>query len=110
MGRKSGVIVVLVMCANAAEAKKLARTAVDQRLAACGNVLSANAISIYRWEGKVEQASEVLLLLKTTRTTFSALEKLIRTLHSYEVPEIIALDVFAGSAAYIGWVQENVAD
>ena len=110
MGRKSGVIVVMVMCANAAEARKLARAAVDHRLAACGNVLSANAVSIYRWKGKIEQALEVLLLLKTTRSTFSALEGLIRKLHSYEVPEIIALPVFAGSAQYLDWVQESLAD
>lgn len=110
MGRKSGVIVVLVMCANAAEAKKLAGAAVDQRLAACGNVMGANAISIYRWKGKVEQAREVLLVLKTTRSRFSALEELLRKLHSYELPEIIALAVFAGSAPYLDWVQENVRD
>lgn len=110
MGRKSGVIIVLVMCANTAEAKRLARAAVDQRLAACGNIMGANALSIYRWKEKVDQAREVLLIVKTTRSRFSALEQLLRKLHSYEVPEIIALDVFAGSAPYLDWVQENVAD
>lgn len=109
MVRKSEVIVVLVMCASVAEAKKLALAAVENRLAACGNILGAKAQSIYRWKGEIERAGEVLLILKTTRTRFSALEALVRQLHSYDVPEILALSVFAGSGAYLNWVQENVS-
>ena len=96
------------MCANAAEARKLARSAVEKRLAACGNVISGRALSIYRWKGKVEQAREVLLILKTTRGRLSALEAELRRLHSYEVPELIALPVAAGLDEYTSWVAENV--
>ena len=96
------------MCADAAEARKLARRAVEKRLAACGNVISGKALSVYRWKGKVEQAREVLLILKTTRARFQALEAELRRLHSYEVPEIIALPVVAGLTEYTNWVAENV--
>lgn len=106
--RKPRILVVLVMCANPAEARKLARLAVEKRLAACGNVIPTKALSIYRWKGKVEQTREALLILKTTRARSSALQAELRRLHSYEVPEIIALPVVAGLNEYLSWVAENV--
>jgi len=96
------------MCANAAEARKLARRGVEKRLAACGNALGANATSIYRWKGKIEKASEVLLLLKTTRAAYPALEAELQKIHSYDLPEIIALPAVEALSAYESWVAGNV--
>jgi periplasmic divalent cation tolerance protein len=109
MKRTPQILVVLVMCPNAAEARKLARRSVENRLAACGNVLNAKAMSIYRWKGKLEQASEVLLVLKTTRAAYPALQADLQKLHTYDVPEIIALPVLEALPAYANWVRENVA-
>jgi periplasmic divalent cation tolerance protein len=109
MKRKPLILVVLVMCPNAAEARKLARRAVEKRLAACGNVFTAGATSIYRWKGKIEQTNEVLLMLKTTRATFPALEFDLRAHHSYDVPEIIALPAAEALPLYETWVSKNVA-
>jgi len=109
MKRKPQIVVVLVMCSNAAEARKLARRSVEKRLAACGNVLSAKAMSIYRWKGKLEQADEVLLVLKTTRAAYPTLQADLQKLHTYDVPEIIALPVVEALPEYANWVRENVA-
>lgn len=100
-------IVVLVTCASAAEAKKIARALVERRLAACGNILEAPVRSIYRWKGKVETARETLLILKTTRGRFAALQRAVKELHRYDVPEIIALSISAGSAEYLKWIGET---
>ena len=100
-------IVVMVTCKSQAEAKKIARAVVKARLAACANVLGGPVESIYRWKGKVETAKEVLVLIKSTRKRFSALEREIRRLHSYDTPEIIALPIVAGSRAYLRWVEES---
>ena len=99
-------IVVMVTCGSRAEAKKIARAVVQARLAACANVLGSPVESIYRWKGKVETAKEVLLLAKSTRKRFSALEREIRRMHSYETPEIIALPIAEGSRAYLRWLEE----
>lgn len=101
-------IVVMVTCGSLAEAKKIARAVVEARLAACANVLGSPVQSIYRWKGKVETAKEVLLLIKTTRKRFSALEREVRRLHSYETPEIIAVAIVEGSRAYLQWIEESV--
>lgn len=100
-------IVVLVTCGSRAEAKKIARAVVEARLAACANVLGSPVQSIYRWKGKVRTAKEVLLLLKSTRKRFSALEREIRQLHSYGTPEIIAVPIVEGSRAYLQWIEES---
>lgn len=100
-------IVMMVTCKSQAEAKKIARAVVEARLAACANVVGAPVQSIYRWKGKVETAKEVLLLVKSTRKRFSALEREIRRLHSYDTPEIIAVPIVAGSAAYLRWIEES---
>jgi periplasmic divalent cation tolerance protein len=100
-------IVVLVTCASAREARKIARTLVAARLAACGNILQRPVQSIYRWKGRVDSAEEFLLVLKTSTRRFAALERQVRLLHSYEVPEIIALPIAAGSKLYLNWIGES---
>ena len=102
-------LVVLVTCSSAREAERIARALVDARLAACGNILQTPVRSVYRWKNKVESAREFLLLLKTSRRRFSKLQAAIKRLHSYEVPEIIAIPVAAGSPAYLAWLSDSVA-
>jgi periplasmic divalent cation tolerance protein len=101
-------IVVLVTCGTMREARKIAWALVERRLAACVNFLQAPVESVYRWKGKVESAKEVLLVIKTTRRRFGALEAEIRRVHTYDVPEIIALPIARGSGKYLGWVSESV--
>lgn len=107
MARARDVLIVMVTCGKRSEAEKIARAVVEKRLAACGNIVGATVTSIYRWKGKVERAKEVLLILKTTRAKFAALEKEIRRIHSYETPEIIATEVAAGSKKYLEWVGQS---
>jgi len=102
-------IVVMVTCGSRAEAKKIARAVVQARLAACANVLGSPVESIYRWKGKVETAKEVLVLMKSTRKSFAALEREIRRMHSYDTPEIVAVAIAEGSKAYLRWIEESVA-
>ncbi|MGH9694861.1 MAG: divalent-cation tolerance protein CutA [Bryobacteraceae bacterium] len=99
--------IVFSTCGCEAEANRLARALVEERLAACVTVLPG-LTSIYRWQGKVETASEHLLLVKTTRERLPAVENRIRELHSYELPEIIAVPITAGSEKYLAWIQEQV--
>lgn len=101
-------IVVLVTCESAKQARTIARALVEQRLAACGNVVEAPVRSIYRWKGKVESATEFLLILKSSRRRFGALESAVRRMHTYDVPEIIALPVMEGSRGYLEWISESV--
>jgi periplasmic divalent cation tolerance protein len=100
-------IVVLVSCGSGKEAERIARELVRKKLAACVNV-TRPVRSIYWWKGKVEAALEVLMLIKTTRHEFLALEREIRRLHSYETPEIIALPIVAGSKTYLAWLWKSV--
>jgi periplasmic divalent cation tolerance protein len=100
--------VVLVTCASAAEARRIAKTVVEERLAACVNVLPGAVTSIYRWKGKVETARERLLLIKTSRKRLAKLHAAVERLHSYEVPEFIALPIVQGSRAYLNWLAESV--
>jgi periplasmic divalent cation tolerance protein len=97
-------IVVLVTCGSAKEARRIARALVEKRLAACGNILEAPVRSIYRWKGKVDTAKEYLLLIKTSRGRFAALQAEVKRLHSYDVPEIIALPIAKGSLEYLRWI------
>jgi len=101
-------IVVLVTCAKEKEAVRLARALVADRLAACVNIHGAPVRSIYRWKGRVEEAREWLLVIKTTQRRFAALCATIARKHSNEVPEIIALPIVDGSAAYLRWIAESV--
>ncbi|MGD1211428.1 MAG: divalent-cation tolerance protein CutA [Candidatus Acidiferrales bacterium] len=101
-------IVVLVTCGSAREAKRIARALVGQRLAACANILQVPVESLYRWKGKVKSARELLLIIKTSRLRFPALQKEVQRLHSYDVPEIIALPVASGARRYLAWISESV--
>ncbi len=104
-----GKLVVLVTCANRREAGRIARALVEERLAACVNIQAGAVESVYRWKGKVERGREILLLIKTSRTVFSRLERRIKEIHSYQTPEIIALPIVAGSRGYLDWMDESVA-
>jgi periplasmic divalent cation tolerance protein len=96
-------VVVLVTAPTAERAAEIARALVEERLAACGSVVPGIR-SIYRWEGKVQDDQEALLVLKTTRERFEALRERVLALHPYQVPEVIALGVEAGSAPYLAWI------
>jgi len=102
-------LVVLVTCRSAKEAERIARGLVAARLAACGNILRSPVRSIYRWKEKIESATEALLIIKTSRRRFREVQAAIKRLHSYEVPEIIALPIAAGSEGYLSWLAESVA-
>lgn len=101
-------IIVMVTCGTPKEAKRIAHALVEKRLAACVNVATAPVESVYRWKEKVETAKEYLLIIKTTQRKFAPLQREIQRLHSYEVPEIIALPVRAGAPAYLRWLAESV--
>lgn len=100
-------IVVFLTAASGEEATRLADMLVGAHLAACVQILPPME-SVYRWQGKIERSSEVLLLAKTTRAKFAELEKEVRALHSYDTPEIIAVPVITGSAPYLEWLQKSV--
>jgi periplasmic divalent cation tolerance protein len=108
--KPSPPLIVTTNLPDAASAQKLAALLIEQRLAACVNIL-APCLSVYRWQGKVEEATEVPLLIKTTSARYGALEAFIRTHHPYELPEIVAVPVRCGLAEYIAWVDmETAAD
>ncbi|HTV60240.1 MAG TPA: divalent-cation tolerance protein CutA [Verrucomicrobiae bacterium] len=98
--------VVLVTCSSAKEARKIGRTMVEMRLAACANIVSAPVQSTYRWKGKIEEAREYLLVLKTTTRRFGQLREAVLKLHSYDLPEIIALPIVEGARAYLQWIDD----
>jgi periplasmic divalent cation tolerance protein len=97
------VLVVLVTAASQKEAIRIGKGMVNAKLAACANIIPS-VQSIYRWKGKVTQAQETLLILKSTQSRYRALEKAIKMIHTYETPEIIALPLKKGSNQYVGWV------
>src|SRR5882762_8714009 len=97
--------IVLVTCGNIIEARRIAGKVVRKRLAACATIVLGPVQSIYRWKGKVEVAREQLLLIKTVERQLSALEAEIKRLHSYEVPEILAIPVPWVSADYLKWLK-----
>jgi periplasmic divalent cation tolerance protein len=100
-------IVVLSTCDSQEQAARLARHLVEQRLAACVNIL-AQVRSFYRWNEKVEDAGEWMLVIKSRRDLFLALRAEIEKMHSYEVPEIVALPVVDGSEAYLRWLDHEL--
>ncbi|MBU6435202.1 MAG: divalent-cation tolerance protein CutA [Nitrospirae bacterium] len=100
------MLVVLVTAVNQEEAVRIGKEMVNAKLAACANIIPG-VKSIYRWKGKVVKAQEVLLILKSSKPRYRALEKAIKAVHTYEIPEIIALPVMEGLAQYIGWVRSE---
>ncbi len=99
--------IVLTTAGSEEEARKIAHTLVDRRLAACVNIVP-QVESVYRWEGKVESAREWLLLIKTAAEKFAAVRDAIRELHSYDLPECIALNVDDGFTEYLQWIGDSV--
>jgi periplasmic divalent cation tolerance protein len=107
-GAGSEVVVVLTNLPDLAAATKLAHLLVEQRLAACVNVM-AQCTSVYRWHGRIETATEVPVLIKTVTSRYPRLEAAIRANHPYELPEIVSVPVVAGLAEYLGWVAAESA-
>jgi periplasmic divalent cation tolerance protein len=97
---------VFVMAANGDEAERIAQALVAEKLAACVNVVGP-VHSIYRWRGTIEDANEYMLVIKAAVRGFSKLERRVRELHSYEVPEITAVRLAAGSQPYVAWLAES---
>ena len=100
-------IIVLSTSSNMEEAEKIARRLVEDHLAACVNVVPGMR-SFYRWKGKVEDAAEWLLIIKSSRENFGALEAALGKLHSYEVPEVVAIPVVEGSKNYLNWMEKEL--
>ena len=100
-------IVVLTTCNSQEQGAHLARHLIEHHLAACVNILPG-ARSFYRWKGEIEQAEEVVLLIKSRRDVFENLREAIGQLHSYEIPELIALPVVDGSEAYLSWLDREL--
>lgn len=101
-------IVVLSTCASADEARRIADELIAQRLAACVNLLPP-VRSVYHWKGAVEEGEETLMIIKSARPLFEQLQAAIVRLHSYEVPEIIALPIVDGAASYLAWMDNELA-
>ncbi|MFA6355816.1 MAG: divalent-cation tolerance protein CutA [Candidatus Omnitrophota bacterium] len=99
-------IAVFITTGSEAEAAKIARSLVKAELAACVSIIR-QVRSVYRWKGKVEDSGECLLIAKTKRGLFGALERSVRRMHSYECPEIIAIPVNSGSKGYLSWISDS---
>ena len=100
-------VVILITCANKREAKRIARDLVVQRLVACVNIIT-NIESIFWWQKRVDSASEVLLIAKSKNSLMPKVIKQVRSLHSYQVPEVIALPIKAGNSDYLNWINESL--
>lgn len=104
----SDVAIVLTTLGAGADAAAFARAVVEERLAACVNVIGP-VTSIYRWNGQIEQDTEQQIVIKTTTSRLAALEARVRQLHPYDVPEFLVLRTEGGSDAYLAWVRESVS-
>ncbi len=102
-------LLVLSTFPDAETARRIARILVEEKLAACANLLP-QVESIYRWKGSIETASEVLALIKSTIGKYHLLEDRIRELHPYEVPEIVSLRIDSGNLAYLRWIEQSVLE
>ena len=106
--KESKFRVVLVTCGTLEESRKIARAVVDLQLAACVNVLTHAVESFYKWEGKLENGSEYLLIMKTTEDRVEALKKEVLEMHSYDTPEFVVLPIVSGAEAYLQWLGASV--
>jgi len=100
-------IIIFITTSNKKEAEKIAKALLKNKLAACVNILD-RVKSIFRWQGKVDQANEALLIIKSHRKKLSKIIKLVKSLHSYEVPEIIAVPISGGYKPYLKWIDESL--
>jgi periplasmic divalent cation tolerance protein len=100
--------IVLTTAGSQDEARKIAHALVERKLAACVNIIP-QVESIYRWQGKVESATEWLLVVKTQSSSFAQVRDAIRELHSYELPECLLLEISDGSTDYLSWIADNVS-
>ena len=100
-------IVVFSTCATADEGRRIARNLVEARLAACVNVVPGMR-SFYRWKGAIEEAEECLLVIKSSRSLFDRLRVALEKVHSYEVPEAVAVSIMAGAPNYLAWIEQSV--
>ena len=103
---KEMFIIVFCTVSTLEEAKKISYRLIEKQLAACCSI-SANFTSIYQWQNKIEESNEVLIIIKTSKKNYENLEKEIKMLHSYTVPEIIAVKIDNGSRAYLDWIKES---
>lgn len=99
--------IVLVTCASIAEARRIGRSVVEKKLAACANIV-ARVESIYRWKGELERPREVLVMMKTSAGRLRALEREVKRMHSYDVPEFVVVPIMSGSREYLEWVGKSV--
>src|SRR3989338_6640885 len=99
-------IVILVTAKDEDQAKRIAEKLVEEKLVACANIVPGIQ-SIFRWKGKVDSAKEVLLVLKSRRRHFPSIVKAVKALHSYDVPEVIALPIVEGNKDYLNWLTES---
>lgn len=104
--RQNGAALVMVTAANQEQALSIARALVEDRLAACVNLVGAIR-SIYRWKGELQDDREHLMIIKTRASMVPRIERRVKELHSYEVPEVIALPIVAGSKPYLDWLLES---
>lgn len=107
MVKESEKRVVFITASNKDEARKIATSLVEENLAACVSIIP-KILSIYRWEGKVAEEEELLLIAKTSEEKFAALSQAVKKLHSYETPEIIAVPVVDGLKSYLDWIDESL--
>jgi periplasmic divalent cation tolerance protein len=102
---KKTAIIIFVTASSEAEAKKIATALVKEKLVACANIIP-KIISIYRWENKVCQEDEVMLIAKSTQSLFSTIKDRVKSLHSYKVPEIISFPISEGLPEYLNWIED----
>jgi periplasmic divalent cation tolerance protein len=100
--------VIFITCANKKEARRIACGLVKNKLAACVNIID-RIESVFWWEGKIDRADEVLLVIKSQKSKLNRVIRLVKTMHSYQVPEIIALPITAGYKPYLDWIDESLA-
>ncbi len=105
----SDYLVVLMTAATLAEAESIAQELVNQRLAACVNIVP-QILSVYCWKGEVCRDNEVLMIAKTDRAHYASLEQAVKHGHSYEVPEVIAISIIEGSESYLGWLAQSLSN
>ncbi len=99
-------IVILVTAMNVEEANTISKKLVEDKLVACVNILD-QVKSIFRWEGKIDEAKEVLMIMKSRKALFEKIVKVVKSLHSYSVPEVIALPVIDGNKDYLDWIKNS---